>query len=67
MPRSHKLGRLDHIRIGGQNGADPERLKEVTTSTMIHDIDYDTDLNSKLRSNIGEENTRGKECDYGSW
>ncbi|CAK8674786.1 unnamed protein product [Clavelina lepadiformis] len=26
---SHKLGRIDHIRMGGQNGAEPERLAEA--------------------------------------
>ncbi len=29
LPGSHKVGRIDHIKVGGQIGADPERVKQV--------------------------------------
>ncbi|XP_077986948.1 L-proline trans-4-hydroxylase-like [Glandiceps talaboti] len=29
LPGSHKLGRVDHLRVAGQMGADMERVKEV--------------------------------------
>ncbi|XP_077986733.1 L-proline trans-4-hydroxylase-like [Glandiceps talaboti] len=29
LPGTHKLGRVDHGRVGGQTGADMERVKEV--------------------------------------
>ena len=29
LPKSHKLGRMDHGKVGGQTGADPERMPAI--------------------------------------
>lgn len=29
IPRSHQLGRMNHVKVGGQTGADPERVAAV--------------------------------------
>ncbi len=29
IPKSHHLGRIDHGKVGGQTGADPERMKAI--------------------------------------
>lgn len=29
IPRSHQLGRMNHMKVGGQTGADPERVTAV--------------------------------------
>ena len=29
IPRSHSLGRMNHMKVGGQTGADPERVEAV--------------------------------------
>ena len=38
---SHKAGRVDHIRIGDQVGADPERVKQVIKFCPLLEVEMD--------------------------
>ena len=33
---SHKAGRIDHVRVGGQNGADMERVEMLMKVVIMH-------------------------------
>ncbi len=37
MPKSHEIGRIDHWKMGDQNGADPERIEWIKKK---HSIEY---------------------------
>ena len=41
LPRSHQLGRLEHGKVGGQTGADPERMEAVLRQFDISYVQMD--------------------------
>ncbi|MFO1065736.1 MAG: phytanoyl-CoA dioxygenase family protein [Pirellulales bacterium] len=41
VPRSHLLGRMDHGKVGGQTGADPERIAAVLERLPIEYVEME--------------------------
>lgn len=41
IPGSHHLGRMDHVKIGGQTGADPERVAAVLDRLKIVHVEME--------------------------
>lgn len=41
IPSSHHLGRIDHVKIGGQTGADPERVDAALKRSDIHFVEME--------------------------
>ena len=39
IPRSHQLGRMNHMKVGGQTGADPERVTAVLERLPIEYVE----------------------------
>jgi ectoine hydroxylase-related dioxygenase (phytanoyl-CoA dioxygenase family) len=39
IPRSHQLGRLNHTKVGGQTGADPERIEAVLERMEVEHVE----------------------------
>lgn len=39
IPRSHQLGRMNHMKVGGQTGADPERVAAVLERLPIEYVE----------------------------
>lgn len=35
LPGSHKMGRFDHVNVGQQLGAEPERVQEVNIFRVL--------------------------------
>ncbi|HBE66865.1 MAG TPA: phytanoyl-CoA dioxygenase family protein [Planctomycetaceae bacterium] len=41
IPRSHQLGRMNHMKVGGQTGADPERVTAVLERMPVEYVEMD--------------------------
>lgn len=41
LPQSHRLGRLDHGKVGGQTGADPERMPAVLSRFSLRYVEME--------------------------
>lgn len=41
IPGSHHLGRMNHMKVGGQTGADPERVAAVVERLPIEHVEMD--------------------------
>lgn len=39
IPKSHQLGRMNHMKVGGQTGADPERVEAVLQRLPIEYVE----------------------------
>jgi ectoine hydroxylase-related dioxygenase (phytanoyl-CoA dioxygenase family) len=39
IPKSHLLGRMNHMKVGGQTGADPERVEAITKRLPIEYVE----------------------------
>ena len=39
LPKSHHLGRLDHGKVGGQTGADPDRMPAILDLFELHYVE----------------------------
>ncbi len=41
IPRSHQLGRMNHVKVGGQTGADPERVAAVLERLPVEYVEME--------------------------
>lgn len=41
LPQSHRLGRMDHGKVGGQTGADPERMPAILERFSVHYVEME--------------------------
>ncbi|GAB5403218.1 MAG: phytanoyl-CoA dioxygenase family protein [Aureliella sp.] len=41
IPGSHHLGRMNHMKVGGQTGADPERVEAVLERLPVEHVEMD--------------------------
>ncbi|MFK7736017.1 MAG: phytanoyl-CoA dioxygenase family protein [Pirellulaceae bacterium] len=39
VPRSHELGRMNHMKVGGQTGADPERIAAILERMEVQQVE----------------------------
>ena len=39
IPKSHKVGRIDHVRVGDQAGADTERVAHIEKALGLYHVE----------------------------